>query len=138
MPIKTLPFVGYPVMLALRAMKRQTLLPSLLWSCLVSRLVYLTLTLNTILTNILFPLGKMIGMVRWRISFILSSPSWEIGSPPTVNTGRMKLSCAVPASVIPMTHSYILSKYPPPQCILTVQYILVECNHFAEKKKGCN
>ena len=90
MPIKTLPFVGYPVMLALRAMKRQTLLPSLLWSCLVSRLVYLTLTLNTILTNILFPLGKMIGMVRWRISFILSSQSWEIGSPPTGCAGRMK------------------------------------------------
>ena len=45
-------------------------------------------------------LGKMIGMVRLRTSFILSSQSWEIGSPPTGGAGRMKLSCVVPASVI--------------------------------------
>ena len=33
-------------------------------------------------------------------SLILSSQSWEIGSPPTGGAGRMKLSCVVPASVI--------------------------------------
>ena len=31
---------------------------------------------------------------------ILSSQSWEIGSPPTGSAGRMKMSCVVPASVI--------------------------------------
>ena len=55
---------------------------------------------NTILTNIFFPLGKMIGMVWLRTSFILSSQSWEIGSPPTGGAGRMKLSCVVPTLVI--------------------------------------
>ena len=39
-------FVGYPAILVLRAMKRQIQLPSLPWSCLVSRLVYPTLILN--------------------------------------------------------------------------------------------
>ena len=39
-----------------------------------------------------------------------------------------------------LTHSYILKKDPPPlcehcQCILTVHHILVECNHFAQKRK---
>ena len=39
-----------------------------------------------------------------------------------------------------LTHSYILKKDPPPQCghcqcILTVRHILVECNHFARKRK---
>ena len=39
-----------------------------------------------------------------------------------------------------LTHLYILNKYSLPQCehcqcILTVQHILVECNHFAEKRK---
>ena len=39
-----------------------------------------------------------------------------------------------------LTHSYILRKDPPPlcehcQCILTVRHILVECNHFAGKRK---
>ena len=52
------------------------------------------------LTNIFFPLGKMIGMVWSQTSFILSSQSWEIGSPPTGGAGRIKLSCVVPTSVI--------------------------------------
>ena len=38
--IKTLLFYEYPAILALGAMKRQTLLPSLLWICLVSNLWY--------------------------------------------------------------------------------------------------
>ena len=38
-----------------------------------------------------------------------------------------------------LTHSYILKKDPPPQCehyqcILTVRYILVECNHLARTR----
>ena len=41
-------------------------------------------------TNISFPLGKMIGTVRSWTSFILSSQSWEIGSPPTGGAGGMK------------------------------------------------
>ena len=52
-----------PRHIGFRAMKRQPLLPSLLWIFLVSRLVYQTLSLNTILTKMLFPLVKMIGMV---------------------------------------------------------------------------
>ena len=43
---------------------------------LVSSLVYPTLILNTILINIFVSLGKMIGMVRSRTSFILLSHSW--------------------------------------------------------------
>ena len=113
---KTL-FFGYPAIMALRAMKRQTLLPSLHWICLVPRLVYPTVILNIVSANIFFPLGKMIGT-----NFILSSQSWEIGSPPTGGAGRMKLSCVVPASVINI-------------CILTVRHILVECNHFARERK---
>ena len=35
-----------------------------------------------------------------KTSFILSSRSWEIGSPPTGGAGRMKLSCVVSASAI--------------------------------------
>ena len=34
-----------------------------------------------------------------------------------------------------LTHSYILRKDPPPQCILTVRHILVEWNHFARERK---
>ena len=49
-----------------------------------------------------FPLGKMIGMVRSRISFILLSQSWEIGSPPTGGAGRMKLFCVVPVLAMHM------------------------------------
>ena len=94
--------VGYPAILALRAMKRQTLLPSLHWICLVPRLVYPVMILNIVSTNISFPLGKMTGMVLSRTRFILSSRYWEIGSPPTGGAGRMKLSCVVPASVIHM------------------------------------
>ena len=56
--IKTLFLVGNPSILVLGVMERQTMLPSLL--CFVSRLVCPTQILNTILTNILFPLGKMI------------------------------------------------------------------------------
>ena len=61
-----------------------------------SRLVIL----DTILPNIFLPRGKMIGMVRSRQSFILSSRSCEIGSPPTGGARRMNLSCVIPASVI--------------------------------------
>ena len=46
--------------------------------------------LNIVSTSISFPLAKMTGMVRSRTSFILSSQSWEIGSPSTGGAGRMK------------------------------------------------
>ena len=62
-PIKTLFIVEYPVMLALGEIKRQTLLPSLLWICRISGLVCSILILN-ISANIFFPLGKMIGMMQ--------------------------------------------------------------------------
>ena len=39
--------------------------------------------LNIILTDIIFPLGKLIDTVRSRTSFIMSSQSWGIGSPST-------------------------------------------------------
>ena len=52
--------------------------------------------LNIASANISFPLGT----VRSRISFILSSRSWEIGSSPTGSIGRMNLFCVVPALVI--------------------------------------
>ena len=88
--------------------------------------------LNTILISIFFPLGKMIGVVRSQISFIMSSLSCEIGSPSIGGVGRMKLFCAVPASVILICpYSYILKH----QCILTVRHILVEYNHFAQEKE---
>ena len=34
-----------------------------------------------------------------------------------------------------LTHSYMLRKDPPPQCILTVCHIFVEYNHFARERK---
>ena len=78
----------------------ETLLLSLHWICCMPRLVYPVMILNIVSTNIYFPFGKMIGMVRLRTSFILSSQSWEIGSPPTGGAGRMQLYSVVPASVI--------------------------------------
>ena len=64
LPRKTLFFDGYPAKLALWAMKRQTLLPSLHWICLMPRFVYHIMILNIVSANIFFPLGKMIGMLR--------------------------------------------------------------------------
>ena len=79
---------------------------------LVSKLVYPVLMLNTILTNILFPHGKINGVVRSRTRFILSSRSWETGSHPTGCAGRMKLSY-----VVPLTH---ISKKGPPVFIIVI------------------
>ena len=56
--------------------------------------------LKYLISQYIFPLGKMNGTVRSRTSFILSNQSWEIGNPPTGGAGRMKLFCVVPASVI--------------------------------------
>ena len=95
----TLYFVGYPAILALRVMKGHSA-ASLHWICLMPGLVYPVMILNIVSTNTFFPLGKMIELVRLQTSFILSSRSWEIGSPPTGGAGRMKLYCIVPASVI--------------------------------------
>ena len=97
-------------------------------------LVYTILILNIMLGNIFFPLGKTIEMVRLRTIFILSSQSWEIGSP-TGSAARMKLSCPMLATFI-----YILKKDPPPQCELCqciqVRHILVECNHLAQTRNN--
>ena len=75
------------------------------------RLVHTIMILNIVSANIFFPLGKMIGMVQLQTSFILSSRSWEIGSPPTGGAGRMKLASVVSTH---LTYSYILKKDPPP------------------------
>ena len=58
LPKRSLFFVGYPAILALRAMKRHSMLPSLHWICLVPRLVYPIMILNTVSANIFYPLGK--------------------------------------------------------------------------------
>ena len=78
--VETLLFVGYPAMLPLGTMKVQTLLPGLLWICLVSMFVYNIPILNIISANIFLPLGKRIGMVQISTSFILSSRSWDISN----------------------------------------------------------
>ena len=135
LPRKTFCIVGYPAILALGAMKRQTLLPSLLWICLMSRWMYPTQILNTLLTNIFFLLGKMVGMVWLQTSFILSSRS----SYRRCRKDEVVL-CRARIGHTHLTHSYILRKAPPPQCehcqcILTVHHILVECNHFAQERK---
>ena len=59
------------------------------------RLVYPIMILNIVSANIFIPLGKMIGMVRLQTSFVLSSQSWKISSPPTGGARRMKLSCVI-------------------------------------------
>ena len=101
---KDIVFCWVPSHTGIRGNERQIQLPRLPWICLVPRLVYPTLILNIYSANIYFPLGKMIGTVRSWTSFILSSQSWESGSPPTGGAGRMKLSCVVPASVIHIWH----------------------------------
>ena len=100
----------------------QIQLPSLPWSCLVPRLVYPIMILNIVSTNIFFPLGKMIGTVRSWTSFILSSQSWEIGSPPTGGAGRKKLSAdsVVPASVIRIWPIHISWRKILHLCVRTV------------------
>ena len=101
--------------------------------------MYPVLILNSILTCIFFPLVKMIGEVRSRSSFMLSSRSWEIGSHPigAVQEGWCSLVSCPHRSY---TSDPFLRKDPPPQCelcqcILTIRHILVECNHFVEKRK---
>ena len=89
------------------------------------------------ISNIFFPFGKMIGTVRSRTSFILSSRFWVIRCPPTGGAGRMQLSARIDHTHL--THSYILKKDPPPhckhcQCNQTVRHILMECNHLAQTR----
>ena len=47
--------------------------------------------LKYLISQYIFPLGKMNGTVRSWTSFILSNQSWEIGSPPTGGAGRIVL-----------------------------------------------
>ena len=123
--------VGYPAILALKVTKRQTLLPRLHWSCLLPMLVYPIMIWNIVLDNIFFPLGKMIGMVRSRISFCHSVlGDWQ----------NEVILCRGRIGHTHLTHSYILRKDPPPQCehcqcILTVHHIFVDCNHLAQVRE---
>ena len=140
LPIKTF-FVGYSAILALGAMKRQTLLPSLPWICLIWRLMYPILIFkqhinqyifctwqsdwNGAVTNKLHSVKPVLG--DWQSSYR--------------ECRKDEVLCRACISHTHLTHSYILSKDPPPQCeycqcILTVWHNLVECNHFAEKKEG--
>ena len=88
--------VGYASIVVLEVKIRQTLLSSVHWICIMARLMYPILILNTILTNIFFPHDKIIGMVRSRTSFILSSRCWEVGSPPTGGAGRINCLVSCP------------------------------------------
>ena len=54
-------------------------------------------------------------------SFILSSQSWEIGSPPTGGAGRTKLSCVVPSSVIHIWPIHIVWGKILHLCVRTVR-----------------
>ena len=58
------------------------------------------LILNVVSASMFFALGKVIGMVRLRTIFILSSQAWKIGSPPAGSARRVKITCVVPASVV--------------------------------------
>ena len=109
LPIKSLYFVWYPAVLVLGAIKRQTLLPSLLWICLESRLGYSILVLNIMLTGILFPIGKMIGMVRSRTRFLSVGPvlvDWR-SSYRRCRKDEVVL-CRARIGHTHLTHSYIL------------------------------
>ena len=93
-------FVVYPAILALGLMKERA--DSAAKSALDLPHAKVGVSYNDFkhcINQYILSLGNMIGMVQLRRSFILSSQSWEIGSPPTGGAGRMKLSCVVPASV---------------------------------------
>ena len=120
--------IVYEYILALRVIKRHTLL--------VLRLVCLILILNTISTNIFFPLGKIIGMVRSRTRFIMSSRTPKIGSPLTDGARR---NCLVSCPHRSYTFNPFIKNYPHPQsehcqCVLIVRYILMKCNHLVQTK----
>ena len=91
------------------------------------------------LTNIFFPLGKMIGMVRLRISFIPTSQSWEMAV--LLQAMQKGWSCLVSCPHRSYaSDSYILRKDPPPlcehcQCILTVRHIM-NVQSFCSRKEG--
>ena len=104
---KDITFCWVPSHVALGAIKRQLLLPSLLWICLVSRLVYPTLIWNTILPNLFFPFGKMISKLH-SIKPVLGD--WQ--------SSYRQCRKAEVVSYTHLTHShiYILRKDPPPQC----------------------
>ena len=100
---KFLFFFGYPAILALGAMKKQTLLPSLFLICLVSRLVYPKQHIhvyilstwqndrNGVVTNKLYSVKPVQG--DWQSSY---------------SAGRTKKSCHACISHTHLTHSYIL------------------------------
>ena len=123
-------YVGYPAILALRAMKMQTLLPSLPWICLVPTLVYAKVIVN-IDWN-----GEVANKLHYVKPVLVD---WQ-SSYRRCRKDKVVL-CRVRIGHTYLTHSYILWKDPPPQCeqcpfILTICHILVECNHFARERKN--
>ena len=107
---------------------------SLLWICLVSRLVYPILIFKDHINQYILSTWQddWNGVVANKLH--LSCRSWEIDSHPTGSARRMNLSCVMPTLVI-----HILKKNIPQcehcWCILTVCHILVECSHVDQKMK---
>ena len=100
------------------------------------RLLYTSL--NTVLANIFFPLGKMIGMANKFHSVKPVLVDWQ-SSYRRCRKDEVVLCCAR-ISNTHLTHSYILRKDPLPQCehcqcILTVRLIFIQCNCFAQEGK---
>ena len=111
-------------------MERRTLLPSLLWSCLVYPKVgvpyndfkhcinqYILSTWqddwNGAVSNKLHSVKPVLG--DWQSSYRRFRKDEVV-------------LCRARIGHTHLTHLYILKKDPPPQCILTVRHILVECN----------
>ena len=116
---------GYSATLALRIMKKQTLLPSLSWICLVSRLVYLKGWHQV--GKYIFPTSQD----DWNDAVVNTFPSEKNGSPLIGDAAKTKLSC-VRIGHKHFTHWYIWKRDHPPQCkhcryILTVRHILLVC-----------
>ena len=141
MPKKTLFFVGYPAILASKAMKRQIQLPSLPWICLVPRLVYPTLIFKYLIGQYIFSTWQD----DWNSAVMnkLHSVKPVLGDWQSSYRRCRKdevVLCRARIGHTHLTHSYILRKDPPPQCehcqcILTVRHILVGVQSFCSRKE---
>ena len=108
----TLFFVGYPAIMTLKAMKRETLLPSLHCICLVSRSVYPIMILNSVsatwqdnwngaVASKLHSMKSFLG--DWQSSYMLCRKDEVV-------------LCRAHIGHTHLTHSYILRKDPRTQC----------------------
>ena len=157
-------YVGYPTMLGSVVMKRQIILPSLLWISQRFTLVYLILILNLYSVSISFPLGKMIGTMQSKqTSFCQAGPvrlsvllqvvqeGWNCVYPVRIGHTHLKQPYILREGIPPQCEHYQQSRPwaswtnwgpalpkagPDCQCILTVHHILMECNHFANTRKA--